>query len=140
MRNIPVGATQHQDFDVAVIGGGFAGLLVADRLSTLGYRVAVCEQSPRLLAGTSSRNEGWLHAGTYHATSISDEAEAVAVAKRCLMGWREYRARFPHAVETASHPAVAVVPEVRVAEVEQRWELAGVAFNRLSNSAVSPVK
>jgi len=131
------GPMQDIDVDVAVVGGGFAGLLVADRLSTLGYRVTVLERSPRLLAGSSSRNEGWLHAGTYHATSIADEAEALAVARRCLFGWREYRARYPHAIEPERHPAVAIVPDSRAADVERRWQLAGVSFAPLSRASLA---
>lgn len=126
------GHSGEQVVDVAVIGGGFAGLMTADRLTTLGYRVAVIERAPRLLAGTSSRNEGWLHAGTYHAVSIADRLEAAAVARRCVAGWREYRTRFPHAVMHEDHRAVAMVPHHRVEEVESRWRDSGVAFAALS--------
>lgn len=122
--------------DIVVVGGGFAGLMAADRLTTLGYRVAVIERAPRLLAGTSSRNEGWLHAGTYHAVSIADRPEGAAVARRCLAGWREYRSRFPHAVMHEDHQAVAVVPRHGVDEVESRWADAGVTFAPLAHEAL----
>jgi glycine/D-amino acid oxidase-like deaminating enzyme len=133
------GPTVVQEIDVAVVGGGFAGLLVADRLSTLGYRVALIEQSPRLLAGTSSRNEGWLHAGTYHAVSIRDRGEAMTVARRCLTGWREFRARFPHAIEAEEHRTVAIVPAARAEDIESRWQEAGVTFESMDRPGLSRI-
>jgi L-2-hydroxyglutarate oxidase LhgO len=57
-------------FDVVVVGAGAAGLMTAQKLSQLGMSVALIEQKPTVASGPSTRNEGWLHRGTYHAASI----------------------------------------------------------------------
>ncbi|MFK0257737.1 FAD-dependent oxidoreductase [Streptomyces sp. NPDC090445] len=119
-------------FDVVVVGAGFAGLMCADRLSRLGYRVAIVEKAEATLAGTSSRNEGWLHAGTYHALSIPQRREAMAVAKRCRLGWEEIQRRFPECVEVEKGKAVAIVPESSLAESLSRWEEAQVGHTPLT--------
>ncbi|MEU8998351.1 FAD-dependent oxidoreductase [Streptomyces caniferus] len=118
--------------DIVVVGAGFAGLLCADRLSRLGYQVTIVEKAPATLAGTSSRNEGWLHAGTYHALSVRDRREAVAVAKRCRFGWEEIQRRFPECVEVEKDKAVAILPEAQLTESLSRWDEARVGHSRLS--------
>lgn len=100
--------------------------MCADRLSRLGYDVMVLDSGAQMLAGTSSRNEGWLHAGTYHAQSIENRAEAMAVARRCRYGWEEVRRRFPECVENELRPTIVVVPEARAADARDRWDEAGV--------------
>lgn len=118
--------------DVAVLGAGFAGLMCARRLTRLGYRVAVVEPLTEVLGGASSRNEGWLHAGTYHALSISDRDQARQVAERCRYGWEEIRREFPEALEPEGHSAIAIVPEHRVPESVSRWDSAGVGYRPAS--------
>jgi glycine/D-amino acid oxidase-like deaminating enzyme len=120
--------------DVVVVGAGFAGLMCADRLSRLGYRVAIIEKAAAALAGTSSRNEGWLHAGTYHALSVRDRREAISVARRCRFGWEEVQRRFPECVEQERGKAVAVVPEAMTMEALSRWEEAQVGHLPLTNA------
>ena len=120
--------------DVVVVGAGFAGLMCADRLSRLGYTVTIVEKAPAALAGTSSRNEGWLHAGTYHALSVRDRREAAAVAKRCRFGWEEIQRRFSECVEAEKGKAIAILPEAQLAESLSRWEEARVGHARLSGS------
>jgi glycine/D-amino acid oxidase-like deaminating enzyme len=115
------------EHDVIIIGAGFAGLMCADRLSRLGFSTVVVDRAPQTLAGTSSRNEGWLHAGTYHAQSIADPTEAIAVARRCRYGWNEIRRRFPECVEPEPHQAVAIVPADRVEPAVGRWRWPGSA-------------
>jgi glycine/D-amino acid oxidase-like deaminating enzyme len=118
--------------DVLIVGAGFAGLMCADRLSRLGYDVLLLDSGAQMLAGTSSRNEGWLHAGTYHAQSIDNRAEAMAVARRCRYGWEEVRRRFPECVENEPRPTIVVVPDSRADEARDRWEEAGVGHHRVA--------
>jgi len=120
--------------DVVVVGAGFAGLMCADRLSRLGYRVVIIEKAAAAIAGTSSRNEGWLHAGTYHALSVRDRQEAISVARRCRFGWEEIQRRFPECVEQDEGKAVAVVPEAMTMEALSRWEEAQVGHLPLTNA------
>ena len=120
-------------YDVVVIGAGFAGLMCADRISRLGYTVTIVEKAEATLAGTSSRNEGWLHAGTYHSLSVKDRPEAIAIAKRCRFGWEEIQRRFPECVEVEKGKAVAIVPGASLTETLDRWDEA-----RVGNVVLSP--
>jgi L-2-hydroxyglutarate oxidase LhgO len=52
--------------DVAVVGGGVAGLAAALALAERGASVCVLEREPRLGHGTSTRNSGVIHAGLYY--------------------------------------------------------------------------
>ena len=54
--------------DVAVIGGGVVGALIARELSRYDLRVAVLEKESDVAAETSSANSGIVHAG-YEALS-----------------------------------------------------------------------
>lgn len=130
----------YTESDVIVIGAGFAGLMAADRLSRMGYSVLIVDHAPKALAGTSSRNEGWLHAGTYHALSVRDETEAIAVARRCRYGWAEIQRRFPECVELDPSRSVAIVPERARPLTEHRWRSAGVGFSEMPAPAVQELR
>jgi L-2-hydroxyglutarate oxidase LhgO len=54
------------DVDVAVIGGGVAGLCSARALAERGASVCLLEGETRLGHGTSTRNSGVIHAGLYY--------------------------------------------------------------------------
>ena len=56
------------DIDVAVIGGGVAGLASALAIADTGRAVCLLEQHPRLGHETSTRNSGVIHAGIYYPT------------------------------------------------------------------------
>lgn len=72
--------------DITVIGGGISGLWITKNLLDRGYAVNLVEKSPALASGATTRNEGWLHAGTYHSAVIEDEIEARAVTGRTIYG------------------------------------------------------
>src|SRR4051812_46023684 len=84
--------------DVAIIGGGVAGLLLATKLGDLQLSVVLAEKTDVLAGGPSTRNEGWLHPGTYHAASIQDADAAVRVARRCRYGYEQIRRYAPEAI------------------------------------------
>ena len=120
-------------FDVAIVGAGVAGLMLAMKISRLGFTVALIEKEERLAAGPSTRNEGWLHAGTYHATSISDHQEAICVARRCIYGFKQIRRYAPEAVEEPGTPAFALVMNRdRITEIRSRWAEAGVSNTQVN--------
>lgn len=119
-------------FDVVVLGAGVAGLMSAHRLSALGYRVAVIDPAPRVLSGATSRNEGWIHAGTYHAQSIRDRNEAIQVATRCLSGWKTYTTEFRDCIEPEPAPAIAIVRDEGLEAALERWDAAQVHYEPLS--------
>ncbi|HMK78386.1 MAG TPA: FAD-dependent oxidoreductase [Xanthobacteraceae bacterium] len=122
-------ATGVRRYEVVIVGGGITGLLCAHKLSSIGLRTALIEREPQLATGPSTRNEGWLHRGTYHAVSIKDRTIAVQVARRCIYGHEQIRHFAPEAIETIDSSAFALVREAdRVDEVVSRWDEAGVAF------------
>ena len=112
-------------YDVVVVGAGVAGLATAVNLSRLGYAVALVDRGTSVGDGSSTKNEGWLHRGTYHATSIADPIEAEAVARRCIRGHDAIRAYAPEAVETGDL-SFAVVPEDLLEHARGRWDAYGV--------------
>jgi hypothetical protein len=103
----------------------------------LGYRVAVIDKAPEILAGTSSRNEGWLHAGTYHAASIADRSQARVVASRCQYGWNQIRREYPECVEEEPEPTFAIVREASKPDVLGRWEECSVEHRPARQSEIS---
>lgn len=77
--------------DVAIIGGGIAGLWLANQLKRLGYSFVLCEQSA-LGAGQTRLSQGILHGGTKYALtgkltqSAAGVAEMPAIWQACLEG------------------------------------------------------
>ncbi len=115
--------------DITIIGAGITGLLLTHKLSDLGFNVVLVEKQEFIGAGPSTKNEGWLHRGTYHATSIRDEAEAVEVAKRCIYGHEAIRRFAPEAVEDIGYPVYAVMGTDEFAHrAVARWEKAGIFY------------
>ena len=127
--------------DIAIVGAGVTGLLLTHKLSDLGYDVVLVEKQDVIGAGPSTKNEGWLHRGTYHATSISDNAQAIEVAKRCLYGHEAIRRFAPEAVEDIGHPTYAVVGNDEFADrATTRWEMAGVSYRPVTTKDFALVK
>ncbi|MGB9366052.1 MAG: FAD-dependent oxidoreductase [Xanthobacteraceae bacterium] len=126
-------------YDVLIVGGGVTGLLCAHKFSAIGLSTALIEREEQLACGPSTRNEGWLHRGTYHAASIRDRTTAIQVAHRCIYGHEQIRHIAPEAIETFDSPAFALVRENdRVAEVVSRWDEAGVAYKPMIRARVAP--
>jgi len=122
-------------YEVLVVGGGVTGLLCAHKFSSIGLSAALIEREEQLARGPSTRNEGWLHRGTYHAVSIRDRTTAIQVARRCIYGHEQIRHLAPEAVETFDSPAFALVREQdRISEVISRWDEAGVVYKPMSRA------
>lgn len=96
------------------------------------------DESPRLAAGATTRNEGWLHAGTYHAASIVDRDAAVRVARRTREGYHQTRRFAPAAVHHAC--TFALVVEESIAETRARWDEAGVAYRTVPRGALATLE
>lgn len=122
-----------ENFDVVIIGGGVSGLLSAQKLSELGLKVALLEKHETLASGPSTRNEGWLHRGTYHSVSIKDHETAVEVAKRCIYGHQQIKLFAPEAIESGQRPLALLRDEAYLPEVLSRWGSADVQYRRLSH-------
>ncbi len=118
------------DVDVVVLGGGCVGLFTAWRLLQRGYSVALIERNRDLANSPSTRNEGWLHAGTYGAVAIDDPITADAVARRCQYGFNIIERHFPDAlVEEWLTPTLAVLTDpAMIDHVTGRWNFSGVQY------------
>ncbi|MFD5597799.1 NAD(P)/FAD-dependent oxidoreductase [Streptomyces griseorubiginosus] len=122
--------------DVVIAGAGITGLLLSVKLARVGLRVLLVEHS-KIGCGASSRNEGWLHSGTYHAAAIPDFDTAIRVARKCLYGSSQIRRIAPEALYAADESAVALTKDPhRSSEAEARWREAGVPFRRSDLSAL----
>jgi glycine oxidase len=82
--------------DIAVVGGGLAGRLLAWRASRAGFDVALYDAAGRLGEGAAA----WAAAGmiTPAAEAVDAEAEIVAMGRRSLTLWPEWLAELPHPV------------------------------------------
>lgn len=129
-----------ETYDVVLIGGGVTGLMAAQKLSDLGMSVAVVEKQQVLASGPSTRNEGWLHRGTYHAASIKDRSSAVQVARRCIYGHEQFKRFAPEAIEGSDvRPFALVRNGSSVDEVLSRWEEADVQYRPVSHAQAKSV-
>jgi L-2-hydroxyglutarate oxidase LhgO len=54
------------EVDIAIVGGGVAGLAAAAEIALGGKSVCVLERHPRVGMETSTHNSGVIHAGIYH--------------------------------------------------------------------------
>jgi fumarate reductase flavoprotein subunit len=77
--------TEHLDFDLVSIGGGFAGLVAALRGAELGLRTAVVEQGADETYLCSSRWAGGIFHVSYHDVRLKP-AELVAAIERATSG------------------------------------------------------
>jgi glycine/D-amino acid oxidase-like deaminating enzyme len=110
--------------------------MAAQKLSDLGLRVALIEKQTTLASGPSTRNEGWLHRGAYHASSIRDRAAAIQVARRCIYGHKQLRRFAPEALEDVDVLPLALVRDKdKLSEVVSRWDEANVRYRPISRSA-----
>ena len=82
--------------DIAVVGGGLAGRLLAWRASRAGFEVALYDAAGRLGEGAAA----WAAAGmvTPAAEAVDADAEIVAMGRRSLTLWPWWLAELPHPV------------------------------------------
>ena len=82
--------------DIAVVGGGLLGRLLAWRASTAGLRVALYEAASRAGEGSAA----WVAAGmiTPSAEAVNADPEIVAMGRRSLSLWPHWLAELPEPV------------------------------------------
>ncbi|MCI0565465.1 MAG: FAD-binding oxidoreductase, partial [Nitrososphaera sp.] len=120
--------------DVTIIGGGVAGLMLLKKLADIGLSAVLIEQNPRFADSASTKNEGWLHRGTYHAASIRDRNIAIQVARRCIYGYEQIRSYAPETVEDIDMPSFALLRnQDRESEIISRWDEAEVVYRKISH-------
>lgn len=119
--------------EVAVVGGGVAGLMVTEKLSDLGYNVALVEKNAKLGLGPSTKNEGWLHAGGYHAPLYPDDRTATAVVEGIHYGREQILRIAPECVEEPRNRAYALFHSEELADrAERRYGELGVKHRALT--------
>lgn len=106
--------------DVVVVGSGVAGLWSAKELVDQGASVHVVEKADTIAAGATTRNEGWLHAGTYHSVAIQDETAAQQVTERTLYGHDAIVEFAPESIDESTSFALIADP-LKVDEALGRW-------------------
>jgi len=112
---------------ITVVGAGVAGLMLTKKLADLGFKVCLIDKNSRIASGPSTRNEGWLHAGTYHATSIQDRVSAIQVAQRCIYGYEQIKRFAPEAIDDIHIPSYVIINKFeREEEILSRWKEAEV--------------
>lgn len=123
-----------QRAEIGVVGGGVAGLMVTEKLSKLGYNVTLVEKNNKLAGGPSTKNEGWLHAGGYHAGLYDDEARARTVVGQILYGREQLLRYAPECVEEPGVPSYALFRDPNLAaRAEKRYQDLGVSYRPLTS-------
>jgi glycine/D-amino acid oxidase-like deaminating enzyme len=102
----------------------------AKELVDNGYDVTLVENSPTLANGATIRNEGWLHAGTYHSVAVEDDGEIERVIANTLMGHRAIATFAPEAIDHITSYAVVASDDFAHRAVT-RWTMAGVPFQEV---------
>lgn len=122
-----MGTKENITSDVTLVGGGVAGLWSAKELVEQGATVTLVEKAGALASGSTTRNEGWLHAGAYHSVGIDSAEDARKVVERTIYGHEKILEFVPDAVETKESYAIAL--GAATAELaEERWRSFGVDY------------
>ncbi|HJQ08205.1 MAG TPA: FAD-dependent oxidoreductase [Candidatus Saccharimonadales bacterium] len=117
--------------DVTVVGGGIAGLWSAKELIDQGLTVDVVERTESLANGPTTRNEGWLHAGTYHSVAVYDEEGARQVTERTVYGHDAILGFVPESVEHS--PSFAIFAEEDLVQIALRkWDQFNIPHQEVS--------
>ena len=117
--------------DVVIIGAGIAGLWLARNLSHLGLSVLLLDRDNEVGSGSTTRNEGWLHRGTYFAASIADTPMAMRVAEQVAYGYHAIWSLYPDVLDQLPR-SYAFTRSAEVARrATARWSDAGVPFEEV---------
>jgi len=120
-------------YDVVIIGAGITGLLLQLKLVEMGCKVLLIEKNAELAKGASTKCEGILHCGLYHAYSITNIPEAIAVARKCIYGYKQILAKYPQVVEEFFLETVAILKDAESASrATERWDKAGVWYEQIN--------
>lgn len=123
-------ANEQLEADVTIVGCGIAGLWSAKELIDQGARVTLVEKSPTIADGATTRNEGWLHAGTYHALAVEDEANALQITERTIYGHDQILQFAPESIDHSKTVALTSTDTI-TADAIKRWDKAGVEHQEI---------
>jgi glycine/D-amino acid oxidase-like deaminating enzyme len=122
-----------KNFDVTIVGAGLSGLTLAKKLGEIGLRVALIERDKQLAAGASTRNQGWLHTGAYHAATVDDRQTAIRIARACTYGYEQISRYAPEAIEDVDLLTFALATKgSSIEDFTSRWDEADIAYRPLT--------
>lgn len=122
-------AKKEASYEVVISGSGVMGLTLAKNLSSYGLSVAVLERASQFASGSSIRNEGWLHAGTYHAAAIRNENDAGSVVTRTQAGYGWVLNNYPDVIEDPKSQTFALLSDPEQARfTTDRWDSMQVPY------------
>ena len=128
--------------DIAISGSGVTGLWIARKLAVQsgwvgGLEIVVLEKSKSLADGASTKNEGWLHAGTYHGFAIKDPAEAATVVRKTKAGYNQTLGLVPDCIEYPRSRTYALTSSIADTEwAVNRWNALGVGFEEVTRREI----
>jgi glycerol-3-phosphate dehydrogenase len=126
--------------DMAIVGGGIAGLMVGKKLVDLGFDVTLIEKGKTLADGQTTKNEGWLHRGTVHSVVTSDRQKAMQITERIIYGHDYIRSYAPEAIEEPLLPLFALIQNPMIVdEAMSRWNEAGVQYEPVTHQQFSSI-
>ena len=120
-----------RDYDIAIIGGGIAGLMSAARLALAGRSVAVFEKD-KLGSAASTGNHGMIHSGALYAELHPE------IVRQCTQALSLFQETFPDAVVGKSG-AYFFSKEERLASFGALWEKQRCAARILASDKVDDV-
>lgn len=116
------------DADITIVGCGIAGLWCGKQLIDQGFSVQLFERADALAHGATTRNEGLLLAGAYHAAVIADEEEASTVVRDVQQG-HEATIRFaPESIEPDSKFFALSSDRQSIDHAIERWQRFNIAY------------
>lgn len=121
--------------DVTVVGTGIAGLWTAKELIDRDYDVQLIEKGTMLADGSTTRNEGWLHAGGYHAIAIDDVEDAMSVAERVRYGHDKIVDFAPESIDHKSTYAI-ISSDIYADRALNRLQHGGIPYREVPKQSV----
>jgi len=122
--------------DVAIIGAGIAGLWLARNLSHLGLSVLLVDREHEVGSGSTTRNEGWLHRGTYFLASIAETPLAMRVAEQVAYGYHAIWSLYPEVLDQLPRSYAFTRSADLASKATCRWSNAGVPFEEVSRQSL----
>lgn len=133
LRNRHISRPSEINTNVTIVGTGICGLTLAYLFARSGNQVALVDKAGDVAHGATTRNEGWLHAGTYHAAAIEDPVMARQVVTRTRFGHDSIRRYAPQAIEDQPPDSYAVFRDPENLErAQQRWKEMNVPHKEIS--------
>src|SRR5262245_57541521 len=114
-------ATAIRYYDVLIVGGGIAGIAIAEFLSRHhSLSIKVLEHAPQLGTGASGKLEGWLHAGGLYA-GLDDGQTFMNCLNAIEDLITQYGTQFPDRCNLSCRPRFPGICSPAVARQEDGW-------------------